>query len=165
MWSPALICVCLSREWCAPNEHFLHVNAPYAVTHTRAHTPVYIFRAVDEQSGEFQWSGRKKYATKCAQRAQIPPKRNSILTSRNSVMTVNFTSLSGFARRGSIKSWDASRTVSPVRGVFSTLVIKQNTWQANLPAFTVSAALRIVEKVSFVSVSGLRPNFDCAVRT
>lgn len=62
-------------------------------THARAHMPVYILRAGDGKSGEFQWSGRKKYATT----RTTPSKRNKILTWRNSLMTVNLASLSGFA--------------------------------------------------------------------
>lgn len=39
-----LSALCLSREWRAPNEHFLHVNTPYARTHT--HTHHYVFYAL-----------------------------------------------------------------------------------------------------------------------
>lgn len=102
-------------------------------THTRAHMPVYILQVMDNRGNSNGQAGRNTRLN-----AHNTRKRNSILTSRNSLTSVNFTALSCFAGRGPIKSWHTRRTVSPVGGEISTLVINQNPWQPNLPTVTVS---------------------------
>lgn len=119
------------------------MNTPYG---TRARTPVYILRTGGGRSGipmviptEIRSTTRVNHP---------PPKRIPAFERwETDLRPSSFHPCPG--RRVSVAlNRDppaAVRTVSPVGGVFSTLMFHHHPWQPNLSAYTISTPLRLVE--------------------